>query len=248
METRSEIEVIASLACVVHDNPEPDQLASHIAHRVLGHLDCRAVAIGVIQKEGFLDLIGNYGLKEETTTPYRRMPLWSELPMTEAARTGEFIFLRSKEEIIRRFPKMVDSIEHEGVTTVAAPIRHRSTIIGSIAFSSTKTPVADFMDSPITEAALALVGLYIKIFMFSKPEAPQINGIAIKSLSERQRKIIKLFREELTTDQMADRLRFSSSTIKQDIIKIYNLFGVNSREQVVVLAELAGLLEPVKAS
>jgi DNA-binding CsgD family transcriptional regulator len=41
---------------------------------------------------------------------------------------------------------------------------------------------------------------------------------------------------------MADRLKFSSSTIKQDIIKIYSIFGVNSRSAVVELAEKAGLL------
>jgi DNA-binding CsgD family transcriptional regulator len=40
---------------------------------------------------------------------------------------------------------------------------------------------------------------------------------------------------------MAERLKYSSSTIKQDIIKIYSVFGVNSRSAVVQLAEKAGL-------
>jgi DNA-binding NarL/FixJ family response regulator len=66
---------------------------------------------------------------------------------------------------------------------------------------------------------------------------------AAKNLSSRQKLIIELFKDELTTDQMADKLRYSSSTIKQDIIKIYELFGVNSREQVVILAERAGLIK-----
>jgi DNA-binding CsgD family transcriptional regulator len=48
-------------------------------------------------------------------------------------------------------------------------------------------------------------------------------------------------KEDLTTDQMAERLKYSSSTIKQDIIKIYSVFGVNSRSAVVQLAEKAGL-------
>jgi DNA-binding CsgD family transcriptional regulator len=63
----------------------------------------------------------------------------------------------------------------------------------------------------------------------------------MKSLTPRQKQIINLFKQDLTTDQMADRLKFSSSTIKQDIIKIYSIFGVNSRSAVVELAEKAGL-------
>jgi DNA-binding CsgD family transcriptional regulator len=67
-------------------------------------------------------------------------------------------------------------------------------------------------------------------------------------LTARQKQIIELFCDELTTEQMADRLRFSFSTIKQDIIKIYSIFGVNTREQVVALAKKAGLLDSKKNS
>lgn len=168
--------------------------------------------------------------------------------MTESARTGEFIYLKGEREILARFPSMVDAIEHRDTTTVATPILHRNTIIGSIAFSSMKTPQDDFRTNPMTDAVLALVGLYIKFFVATKTESTRDDSRAIKSLTDRQRLIIKLFREELTTDQMADRLRFSPSTIKQDIIKIYDLFGVSSREQVVILAERAGLLDPSKVS
>lgn len=211
-------------------------------------MDCRAVAIGVVQKEGFLDLIGNYGLAEKTTAPYKRMPLWNQLPMTESARTGEFIYIKDYEDCAQRFPTLAESIQYPDAITVSSPILHRNTIIGSIAFSSMKAPQDDFRTNPMTDAALALIGLYIKIFKENKAESTRDDSRAIKSLTERQRKIIKLFREELTTDQMADRLRFSPSTIKQDIIKIYDLFGVSSREQVVILAERAGLLDPSKVS
>lgn len=63
----------------------------------------------------------------------------------------------------------------------------------------------------------------------------------MKTLTPRQKQIIHLFSEDLTTDQMAERLKYSSSTIKQDIIKIYSVFGVNTRSAVVELAKKAGL-------
>ena len=236
------IEGIASLARVIQDDPEPDQFASHLALNVLTSLDCRALALGVISKEGFLDLIGYYGLSAAATSPYIRMPLWTQLPMTETVRTGEFIFIKTYEDFVARFPDMVESIEHKDVITVASPLKHRGIVIGSIAFSSIKSPSDDFRTNPTTEAILALVGLYMKNYISKNSIVGNNHSVEIKNLSARQKQIIELFRDELTTEQMADRLRFSSSTIKQDIIKIYEIFGVNTREQVVTLAEKAGLL------
>ena len=242
------IEAIASLARVVQDDPEPDQLASHLALNILASLECRAVALGVVSKEGFLDLIGSYGLAHDTTSPYIRMPLWSQLPMTEVVRTGELIFIKGDEDFVARYPDMVENIEHKDVITVASPIKHRGTVIGSIAFSSRNSPSDDFQVNPMTEAALALIGLYMKSYL-SRNLGLENNHLGeVKSLSPRQREIIGLFRDELTTEQMANRLRFSHSTIKQDIIKIYEIFGVNTREQVVALAERAGLLNSDKNS
>lgn len=242
------IEAIASLASVIQDDPEPDQLASHLALKVLGSLDCRAVALGVISKEGFLDLIGYYGLSQVTISPYIRMPLWTQLPMTETVRTGEFIFIETYDEFVARYPDMIESIEHKDAITIASPIKHRGMVIGSIAFSSMKSPSDDFRTNPMTEAALALVGLYMKSFISKKSIVVNNHSGEIKNLSARQKQIIELFRDELTTEQMAARLRFSSSTIKQDIIKIYEIFGVNTREQVVALAEKAGLINLKKNS
>lgn len=237
------VEALASLAKVVQDDPEPDSLASHLALSILESLDCRAVALGVIQKDGFLDLIGSYGLSSKTTSPYTRMPLWSPLPMTVAARHGEFIFIKDYEDLITRFPLLASSDEHRDAATVASPVMYRNTVIGSVAFASIKPPNDDFRANPITHTVLSIVGLYMKSFLNRKLNSSRDYSGALKSLSERQKLIIKLFKDELTTDQMADRLRFSPSTIKQDIIKIYDLFGVNTRDEVVNLAENAGLLD-----
>ena len=242
------IEAISSLARVVQDDPEPDQLASHIALNILTSLDCRAVALGVISTEGFLDLIGSYGLSKATTSPYIRMPLWAQLPMTETVRTGELIFIKSYDDFFTRFPDMVESIGYKDAITVASPIKHRGIVIGSIAFTSINPPSDDFRSNPMTDAALALIGMYMKNYLWRSAAAENNHLGEVKDLSARQREIIKLFRDGLTTEQMANRLRFSSSTIKQDIIKIYEIFGVNTREEVLALAERAGLLNSDKNS
>lgn len=42
---------------------------------------------------------------------------------------------------------------------------------------------------------------------------------------------------------MADRLKYSSSTVKQEIIKIYSIFGINSRQAVLEFARKARLTD-----
>lgn len=242
MTSSDPINLIASLAKVVQDNPDPFQLTSHIALQTLASLDCRSVAIGVVQREGFLDLIGNYGLSDETTSPFIRMPLWTLNPMTDAARTGEFVHVNSIEEMNSRYPVMANLRERPSEITVAAPIKYRNITIGSIAFGVNKMPPAGYAEHPLTEALLAITGLYLRNYNERKVESGRNHADAAKTLSSRQKQIIRLFIEDLTTDQMADRLRYSPSTIKQDIIKIYDIFGVSSRMEVVKLAEQAGIL------
>jgi DNA-binding CsgD family transcriptional regulator len=86
---------------------------------------------------------------------------------------------------------------------------------------------------------LSICGIYLKNYLHKNFDNKRDYSHAAKSLSARQLQIISLFKEEITTDQMADLLKYSSSTIKQDIIKIYSIFGVNSRQAVLELARKA---------
>ena len=87
------IELLRDFVKVVGNDPDPNTLVSNIAIRTLAHLDCRGAILGIIRHEGFLDLIGTYGYSDELTDPYKKIPLWSPLPITDAARTGKPIVL-----------------------------------------------------------------------------------------------------------------------------------------------------------
>jgi DNA-binding NarL/FixJ family response regulator len=143
--------------------------------------------------------------------------------------------------MVKAYPHLSQFGESEAGVTVSAPIKHRNTVIGAIGFTSMNAPQKDFTNSETTQGVLALCGLYIRNLLANKSDNIKDYSTSMKSLTPRQKQIISLFKEDLTTDQMAERLKYSSSTIKQDIIKIYSVFGVNSRSAVVQLAEKAGL-------
>ena len=237
------IKLVSELSKTVLDEPTPEILASHIALKILAELDCRGVVLGVVQREGFLDLIGTYGYPSRSTEPFLRMPLWNPMPITDAVRTGEMSIFNTPQELVEKYPHLSAVATGERAITVSAPVKFRNTVIGAVGFTSMNPPTNGFEKSDTTDAILSITGIYLKNFLNNKHENERDYSHATKSLSARQRQIISLFKEDLTTDQMADRLKYSSSTIKQDIIKIYSIFGVNSRQAVLELARKAGLAD-----
>lgn len=236
------VELIAELARTVLDEPTPDIFVSHIAMKVLSSVECTGAILGVIQREGFLDLKGAYGYPDNNVSPYRRIPLWTPLPITDAARSGNISIFNSPQGLISAYPSLAEFKDTEGVT-VSAPIKFRNSVIGAIGFTSKKVPQAGFETSPVTEAVLSLCGLYVRNFLEAREPVEREHALNANTLTARQKQIIRLFEMDLTTDQMADRLRYSPSTIKQDIIRIYDIFGVSTRHAVVELAKKAGLIE-----
>ena len=241
--TVNPLKVISEFTKTVLDEPSPDILLSHIALKTLSHLDCRGVILGVIKREGFLDLIGSYGYEDKAVSPFMRIPLWTPMPITDAVRNGEISIFKSPKEMVLAYPHLAEYGQVDQGVTISAPIKYRNAVVGAIGFTSMQPPRAEFMTSEVTETVLALCGLYVKNILNSKSENDRDHVAAAQSLTPRQKQIIRLFAEDLTTDQMADRLRYSPSTIKQDIIKIYSIFGVNSRSAVLDLAKKAGLTE-----
>lgn len=237
------IELLRDFVCVIQGEPEPNILASTLALRTLAHLDCRGVIIGAIHHEGFLDLIGTYGYPDDLTEPYKRIPLWVQLPITDACRSARPIILKSPEEMIEKYPNYSDPYLGEKITIASFPIKSGSSVIGAIGFTSIHAPSQDFMASPITESIIALCGLYLRNWGKKSSISEGTDYESTKqTLSNRQKQIIKYFAENLTTDQIAERLNFSPSTIKQDIIKIYELLGVHSRDHVLEIMKKVDLV------
>ena len=101
MITINTTELLADLAKTVLDDPKPDQFLSHIVNKTLASIDARGAILGVIEREGFLDLQGTYGYSSDMVDPYMRIPLWTPMPITDAARTGEISIFNSPKEMIK---------------------------------------------------------------------------------------------------------------------------------------------------
>ena len=170
MITINTTELLADLAKTVLDDPKPDQFLSHIVNKTLASIDARGAILGIIEREGFLDLQGAYGYSNEMVDPYMRIPLWTPMPITDAARSGDISIFNSPKEMIKTYPHLSQFGETEAGVTVSAPIKHRNTVIGAVGFTSIKAPQKDFTRSETTQGVLALCGLYIRNLLANKAE------------------------------------------------------------------------------
>ena len=187
MITTNTTELLADLAQTVLDDPKPDQFLSHIVNKTLASIDARGAILGVIEREGFLDLQGSYGFANDLVDPYMRIPLWTPMPITDAARTGDISIFKTPTEMIKVYPHLSQFGETDAGVTISAPIKHRNTVLGAIGVTSLKTPQGDFMNSETTLGVLALCGLYIRNLIANKSVSDKDYSASMKSLSPRQK-------------------------------------------------------------
>ena len=105
---------------MVLDEPSPDLLLSRIALKALNHLDCRGMVLGIIKREGFLDLVGSYGYEDKAIADYSRIPLWTPMPITDAVRTGQINIFKSPKEMVMAYPHLAEFGQVDQGVTVSA--------------------------------------------------------------------------------------------------------------------------------
>ena len=62
-------QALADLSVTVLNDPSPDLFLSHLSMQTLNSLDCRGAILGIVQREGFLDLCGAYGFDDALVDP-----------------------------------------------------------------------------------------------------------------------------------------------------------------------------------
>ena len=63
-----------------------------------------------------------------------------------------------------------------------------------------------------------------------KDQKTPVDTALLSNLTPRQRKIFKLMIEKKTNKEIADQIGYSTSTIKQETISIYEILGLRGRE------------------
>lgn len=231
---------LAELARICANRPDRASFASSLVLQVLRTFEARAAAVGVLDREGFLDMRTMYGFAPGTLRDGPRYRLDGDFPLTDAVRRGTVIE-GQLEQLEERYSALAP-LELPGAHMISLPLLFRGATIGGMAILSDIAPdhgstnvfwraVADLVSATISSEEATAAGSRDR----PRRSAP---------LSARQREILGHMQQGRTNGQIARAMNFGTSTIGHDIMRIFDVLGVESRRQAVTEAERAGLLAP----
>jgi PAS domain S-box-containing protein len=113
----------------------PQQVLDAILTEGLRAAEARAGAIGVLSDDGqAIELLALRGYRAPLLDRWKRFPLDEDVPMSRVIRTGEPLFIASREERNELFPHLADSgAESHALAVVPLAIENR--VIGAMALS-----------------------------------------------------------------------------------------------------------------
>lgn len=98
----------------------PSDVAAVILDRGIALLGARAASVSLLVGEGELQRLEARGIPEEILREYDRLPVAAAVPASEAARSGQAVWLESREALAGRYPQLAEVARRAGVGALAA--------------------------------------------------------------------------------------------------------------------------------
>jgi DNA-binding CsgD family transcriptional regulator len=239
MNSDQKSRAISKLATLSASATTPSSFLTEIVHDIFRNCQPTGAFLTRLTREGNLKMIASYGYSEAAIAEFETISMWEATPATDAVREKKLIAIHGSEEWRHRFPK-ISRILGDDHIVVALPLIYRLGVIGAFTMSLKSCPEDLESDHDFWSGVASICSFFV--VNISEPQhlnsAPTI-GVY---LTERQKKIVHYFKDGLTLAEIAGKLGYSHSTIRQEIIKIYRLLGVRDRKSAIVEATSRNLL------
>lgn len=242
--------------------PELDQICRHLVFTWPGADPIQQAAIGHLANDGAITFSGQFGYTDQVTRAFGVINVWDSLPSSLAIREQRIVVCSSASEVAERFPHIALAIP-ELAHLMAAPLISNLTPVGVFIVSGNH-PLNDREQGEATMLAVALAlslslagGWASTVSPGSDPQSPKPQSLGASrgssphdfvpdQLTERQSAVLLLLAKGLANRQIAVRVGFSESTIRQETMAIYDYLGVHTRVDARKAAHLLGLAEAPK--
>jgi PAS domain S-box-containing protein len=128
---------LQSITAALADAMESEGVASVVVQQGLQALGASGAALCLLSDDGeSLKLLRPAGYEEPLLEGFDRIPLDAPLPLAEAVREREAVFVRSPDDLARRYPGIASAPERSGNGAWAAlPLLIKESVIGAVGFS-----------------------------------------------------------------------------------------------------------------
>jgi PAS domain S-box-containing protein len=124
--------------------PDPGAVATIVAERGLGIIGARAGGVMAVEGDELV-VLATVGYDHTVVEPYRRLPLTAPVPVVDAVRTAQPIFLDTRADRSARYPALDEVSSRVGSGALAAiPLIAHGETLGAIALSfGSERPLSD---------------------------------------------------------------------------------------------------------
>lgn len=251
-------ELLKRVFDLLRTEPSVDHVAREIVMHFLAPFHARASVISVIENNATLHVAGSFGVPNCDLHP-GYCSIWDDFPSAAAVRLRQPVVVECPEECARLFP-VVHEIGLPTYTVASVPLFTSASTVGAISvYLAAEGPTV----RAAAEVVQAIADVYVLVLgatLVNSPQAivhdaarccapptaiagrPAIGSVVEADLTERQRRVLELLSERMTYDQIASRIGYSHSTVREELMHVYRLLGVHSRREAVNEAIRRGIL------
>lgn len=214
----------------------PALLSQYLVLKTLVPLGANQIFLSQLHPDGMVRPIDAFGYSEEQLEGWREFPLSEKLPVTDAIRNDQLVWLADHEDWEREYPELLNYPgDLASQTFIALSIDIHGAPAGALGVMSRKQvePTPELIS--FFSAIGGMVGLYLS--RISQGRFAQIirgnEGANGEFLSPRQMRILDLMAQSYTNPQIAKDLGFSESTVRQETMRIYQILQVSGRKEAI---------------
>ena len=227
---------IAGLASFVAEGERTaEELAKFLVLRTFRELSPKAIYISELSSDGCLVPIASFGIDKLRITQWGKFHLSFHLTITECARQGETIIIRSPDDLFTRYPlaKEIEDIHTDWKTSIVFSILP----LGVCLLMLDDQPSDSEDELLFLEAVGAILVLQLsRIPIYKSLKVNSANngaGTLHIELTERQKVIHELMFKGFTNAQIAVEVGYSESLVRQETIHIFRVLGVSGRKEII---------------
>ena len=207
-----------------------DELCEFLTVVTFSFLSPRALYIGEIANDGYIDLRSAFGFDEFSVARWSRIPMTVKIPLTESIAKNECILIPNPKTFVKSYPdlKGLGEIDTDWKTSLSVPMQRRGAYF--LVLHGDPEMNAEF------EHLLRSVGNMILMNLREVQPSQEKSSVKISSatkLSARQVLIHNLLIHGYTNPEIAREIGYSESLVRQETIAIYAFLGVSGRKELI---------------
>lgn len=214
----------------------PALLSQYLALKTLVPIGANQIFISQLHPDGMVRPIDAFGYSEEQLDGWREFPLSEKLPVTDAIRNDQLIWLAEHDDWAREYPELLNySGDLASQTFIALSVDIHGAPAGALGMMSKE----QIHPTPELISYISAIGGIVALY-FSRINHGRFaqvvrgnEGANGEFLSPRQMRILDLMAQSFTNPQIAKELGFSESTVRQETMRIYQILQVSGRKDAI---------------